>query len=166
MNTTIQYSITELKRSIARSKNFDSLADVAERHLRQDLGSQTRIVSGPISTGGLNHVKKNLARLKWTTDTLALRYTMFDHIPFEDKIVELVREWRMRGGKGYCYDILDIFYSRIFETGYIVRAYFLPDWNSSTGSKWERQICRQLGIAIEDIPISFYESMPQIVVTE
>ena len=161
MNATKEYPwAASLVQAIAHTNDFEQLASVGISHLKSNLGTETHIVSGPISPGGQGNKKSNLARLKWTTDALSRQFTMFDHLPFEDKIAEFVARWRRAGGKDYCWDIMDIFYARLFESGYIIQVHFMPDWQSSTGARHERKMCQELGIRIVEIPQSFYSTVP------
>ena len=47
---------------------------------------------------------------------------------------------------GYWLPILDIFYKKVFESGYVSTALFLPDWQSSKGATWEKKLVSDLGI--------------------
>jgi hypothetical protein len=155
MNTDIHYSNwTEQDRvAIAQAITFNRLADIAVGIIDRTSGC-LNMVSGAISSGPGNiEDKLNLFRatIEYKADVENL--AMFSQIPFEDKMRELVEIWRIQSGNnGYCWPLLYEFYQRVFFTKRIVKMHFMPGWNVSIGAKWEREACRNLGIAILDIP--------------
>ncbi len=48
----------------------------------------------------------------------------------------------------YATMLLTDFYQPLFETGLIKILYFLPDWQSSVGARWEHDQALKLGIEI------------------
>ena len=107
-------------------------------------------VCGPISTGGLGSVEANSARF-WRSVEVASQHEMlvFNQMPFQEAMIRLDKQ---RGQVGYCTDILDIFYTRIFQSGHIEEGLFLPDWEGSVGARWEREIMKRFGIRITEYP--------------
>ena len=54
-------------------------------------------------------------------------------------------------------DMLDVLYRTIFSSGLINKALFLPDWESSKGARWERDLVTELGLEILEYPIEWLE---------
>ena len=107
-------------------------------------------VCGPMSTGGLGSLEGNMERFARAITVLEERdYLVFNQIPFQEAIVRLTYH---HAGGAYRIDILEVFYRRIFECGLVNRTFFLPDWESSTGARWEREFAGAIGIPIENFP--------------
>lgn len=103
-------------------------------------------VCGPLTTGGLGSFEANIERLGKGIEILAQQgKIIFDQRPFEDPMHKLITEAH---DIGYPYEVLEEFYKPLFESGYIKELHFLPDWQSSTGSRWEHKQAERLGIAI------------------
>lgn len=140
------------KKLIESSISFGELAKIA-------LGLITKLpqplaqVSGPISTGGKGDVKENL---KEFDDLIKLlksnNINVFDQVPFENTIGKIKDVWHKEGNDGYCMPILEDFYRPIIKSGHIKYFFFLPDWETSYGAKWERKECKQHNVRIIDLP--------------
>lgn len=117
-------------------------------------GKEIVQICGPISTGGLGTMEKNMARFRLAIDRATENgLFVFNQIPFQQTIKRLSNfEDRQ---KKYNWEILEIFYRKIFESGYIHRTLFLPYWYSSNGAKWERNIVTKIGIPVEDYPLEW-----------
>ncbi len=103
-------------------------------------------VCGPISTGGLGSVEKNLELFEVTIENLSKEgVKIFNQIPFEVPIQNIRSNTEQAG---YDMDLLNQFYLPLFESGHISEFYFLPDWQTSFGSKWEHEQAERLGIKI------------------
>lgn len=123
--------------------DFSELKDIALIVLRR---MQRGIVQvcGPISTGGLGSVEANISRF----DEVITRLTsegenVFDQIPFEDSMHRIKEQ---RPCDGYNFALLEEFYAPIFESGLIWKFYFLQDWQSSVGARWEHEQACKLNI--------------------
>lgn len=107
-------------------------------------------VCGPMSTGGLGSLEKNMERFAHAIGALQDRgFLVFNQIPFQGAIVRLTDH---HAGGEYCIDILEVFYRKIFECRHISRAMFLPGWESSTGARWEREFVAARGIPVDEFP--------------
>ncbi len=53
---------------------------------------------------------------------------------------------------GYYIATLEFFYKKIFESGFINKALFLPGWQDSKGATWERNLAQKLNIIVEEYP--------------
>ncbi|MBI2109413.1 MAG: DUF4406 domain-containing protein [Parcubacteria group bacterium] len=109
-------------------------------------------VSGPISTGGAGSLEENLKRFARAVSLLKREGRhVFNQIPFEPSIQKIkgIEEPNV----DYAMGILEQFYLPIFETKVIEALYFLPDWQSSVGARWEREQAGRLGISVIDFNI-------------
>jgi len=143
---------------LSSAQTFDDLTDIALDILKEMSKSDKPIVQlcGPISTGGAGNVKDNLERFDKAIH-IAYKKGMqvFSQTAFEKSIEQLSNKYPMTDG--YCLPILDIFYKKIFSSGYIKIALFLPDWESSKGARWERNLVSGLGLEIREFPIEWFE---------
>ena len=131
---------------IATAGSFTELAEIALRILER-MGDGVGMVCGPISTGGLGDVRKNLERFNQAIETLeGLGNGVFNQMPFEDAIQRL-RDWNVP----YDERILTEFYAVIFKSGRIEKQYFIHDWPTSYGSTWERRQAAERGSEIIDL---------------
>ena len=139
---------------MAATEDFASLLAIAlsiMKRMPQPLVQQ----SGPITTGGSGTQEENERRFREATMHLAGQgHTVFDFLVFQDAL-ERIKD--VAYGEGYCIEILEIFFRGLFESGYIAKVFFLPDWESSRGSRWEREIVTQRGLEVIDLPVGFFE---------
>lgn len=134
---------------LREATQFAHLAPIALRVIER-MGPRIHEVCGPISTGGHGCPKKNIAFFGHAIDCLSQRnIPVFDVRPYQEAMNRIIQE---QGITGYPMGILEEFYARVFETGCIVKGLFLPDWNTSTGARWERQKLMSLGVPVEDYP--------------
>ncbi|PIR69487.1 MAG: hypothetical protein COU47_02840 [Candidatus Niyogibacteria bacterium CG10_big_fil_rev_8_21_14_0_10_46_36] len=104
------------------------------------------MVCGPISTGGSGSVEKNLERFHAVIDALRdERVRIFSQMFFENKLFKMKTWPSYKGG----IQLLEEFYRPIFESGFIYRMYFMPNWQTSMGATWERGEAQRLGIRAE-----------------
>ncbi len=104
-------------------------------------------VCGPIGTGGLGSIDGNLNVFNNTINELQSQgLNVFDQMPFEKPMQELHEKLIAKGE--YPKSLLTDFYCPIFESGLISTFYFLPNWKTSTGAKWEHKKAQELGIKI------------------
>lgn len=139
----------------AAAETFEQLVAIALREARKFPGG-CHIVCGPISTGGRGSIDANIKVFASTIDALrSVPYPIFNQVPYEAKISELRLKWiagdpANRTGQYYT-DILTCFYLPLFESGAIVRAWFIPDWASSHGACWERETLGKLSVELTDL---------------
>jgi hypothetical protein len=152
MNTIPEFWTQEEIDLIAVADSFERAAEIAVtvlERMKKD-GRPIVEVCGSISTGGLGTIEKNIERFEKAVNSAKEHgLLVFDQIPFETAIFRLRAVSEI---DGYCTDILDIFYNRIFMTGMIDQCLFLPDWESSGGARWEYEKAKELGITIVDLP--------------
>ncbi|MBI4992006.1 MAG: DUF4406 domain-containing protein [Candidatus Harrisonbacteria bacterium] len=123
---------------------FEELADLALRIIRR-MPQPVAQVCGPITSGGLGSVEKNLERFQKTIDLLRDRgESIFNQMLFEQPMFRIKATPYYQGGD----QLLHKFYLPIFESGLVKILYFMSDWQSSYGAKWEHEQALRLGIKI------------------
>lgn len=141
------------KEDLERASTLGYLAAVANSvlfRMEKEKGPRIVQICGPMSTGGLGNLKANILRFKraiFVAEHHGL--IVFDQTNLKDA-VERITGYKDSGE--YCVDILETLYRKIFETGFISGALFLPGWQSSVGASWERQLLIELGIPVEEYP--------------
>ena len=95
-------------------------------------------VCGPISTGGAGSIEANIKIFARVIDAFTKQgLVVFDQTLFENAMYKI----RMKNSPdNYDHDILNDFYSPIFENKLIDEVHFLPDWHTSVGASWEHEI--------------------------
>lgn len=144
------------KDKLDSAETFEELADIGIKMLEKLSLSGKPIVEicGPISTGGLGSIKDNIKLLEKAIEIANRKgLQVFNQAPFESAMARLSKKYPLVDG--YCVAILEIFYRRIFESGLIKKALFLPDWQSSKGATWERNVTKSLGIEVEEYPVEW-----------
>ena len=142
---------------INSAETLEELADIGIDMLkRMNLSGKPIIeICGPITTGGLGSVEKNLALLEKAINFVNTKELQSLNIAlFEDAMKRIVSKHPDTYPKvnGYPVAILESFYRKIFESGYIKKFLFLPGWQSSKGATWERNLAPTLGIKVEEYP--------------
>lgn len=108
-------------------------------------------VCGPITSGGRGSIEKNLAVFSAAIKKLISHgKNIFNQMIFEDNLKKI---WE--GGNRDNDTLLQDFYLPIFESGFIKTLYFLPDWQTSYGARWEHAQGKRLGIEIVYLPDDF-----------
>lgn len=133
--------------------SFDEMVPVGIGILQRMFKPGSRIVQicGPMSTGGKGSLEANMAYFQKAMDVASEKgLHVFDQTPFQDAMIRLAAEHEAR--REYCVEILHVFYRGIFKSGLISELMFLPDWESSVGSRWEREEAAALGIAVSEYP--------------
>lgn len=145
----IRYMAAEDVVAIREASDYHELAEVALRIIgRMPPWEDVGMVCGPISTGGFEDRDVNLWYFNAAIETLiAEGYLLFNQMPFEDKLGEL----HQADETGYDQDILDVFYAAIFNTGRITIQYFMHNWESSRGARWEREQALSRDVEIVDL---------------
>lgn len=141
------------QKKLDSAQTFEELADIGLSMLKQISLSGKPIVQicGPISTGGFGNHKKNLAYLEKAIEVANKKgLQVFDQTPFDDAMAKLSEKYAKT--EGYTLPILETFYKKIFKSGLITKVIFLPDWQSSKGATWERNVASQFHMKVEDYP--------------
>lgn len=136
--------------SIACAQSFHELLTIGI-DLAKRLTPPAIQLSGPMTTGGLGTLESNVEFMRTATQSLIDQgHAVFDILIFHNTIMRLLA---MRDDPGYPYDLMEIFFRGMFASGHIHAVYFLPGWESSVGSRWERECVTQLGLAIVDLKL-------------
>jgi len=145
--------LEKLRQECAEAQNFEELADIAVREMHKFEAAE--VVCGPVSTGGLGTLEKNLQAFIAVIHMLQKEgRPIFSQEPYEERIAELRVQWRAEDparAEAYCMPILDILYTRIFDAGRVRKGWFIPGWESSFGARWEHAKFKKLGVEIEYI---------------
>lgn len=140
---TAKYWREEDYTDLENAQDFKDLYRIANRifdRMPEGLGQ----VCGPIATGGLGSVSKNLEVFDKAIRKLQEEgKIIFDQIPFEWPMQELKKKIP-DGAK----TILEDFYLPIFSSGKVTTLYFIPGWETSKGATWEHEVALRLGITI------------------
>ena len=141
-------NLIDIRRAVRESQSFPQLAQVALERLKRR-GQEVSIVCGPITTGGTGTRQGNLEVFKAVIRALkSQKIELFNQMPYEPGLERLSQDWQKNGGTGYCQEILDEFFLPLFESSYITRAFFTHKWWTSTGAKWEHDVCFRLGLKV------------------
>ncbi len=142
---TAQYWKEEDFEGVKQAKDFKELYVIAEKILKI-MPHPIVQVCGPIGTGGLGNVEDNLKAFDKTIRYLQAKgLNVFDQMPFEWPMQ--VMKFNLLEGV-YPESILTDFYMPIFESGLVSEFYFMPNWQTSRGAKWEHEEAKRLGIKI------------------
>lgn len=142
---TAQYWTEGDLEAVKTAKDFKELYLIAQKILK--IMPQPIVqVCGPIGTGGLGNVEDNLRAFDETIRSLQDKgFNVFDQMPFEWPMQ--VIKFNLPKGV-YPDSIMTDFYIPIFESGYVSEFYFMPNWETSKGAKWEHNEAERLGIKI------------------
>jgi len=131
---------------------YEAMRTVAEGLLRR-IPPPVVQVCGPISTGGLGSVEKNLAAMERAVRFLQARgHHVFCQTPFETPIQRLHLK---QAQSGYPVDLLSNFYEPLFKAGLIHEFHFLPGWKDSYGARWEMDQALHLNIKVVRFPLDW-----------
>lgn len=142
---SLKYWSQEHFDGLEEALSYKDLFAIAEKVL-QKMPSPVGQVCGPISTGGAGSVEKNLKRFEQAiADLQSQGVEIFDQVSFEIPI-QRIKSLREYGN----YDdlLLYDFYLPIFESRLVHKLYFLPDWKSSVGARWEHKQALRSGLDI------------------
>jgi hypothetical protein len=114
-------------------------------------------ICGPMSTGGCGDFQRNMARFNAAIE-VALRHgvAVFNQVLFQKEVIRICN-WKV--GSPYPMELLETFYGRIFLSGFLTKGLFLPDWDTSFGSRWERKLLASLGLATDDYPAAWMDEV-------
>lgn len=115
-------------------------------------------VCGPLTTGGSGSELLNLIRFEQALRMLERRgFNVFDQLPFQ---VAMKRISATRPQADAWLGLLEQFYGPLFRSGQIAEGLYLPDWRSSRGACWERQVMADCGIITSTIPAEWLADCP------
>jgi hypothetical protein len=145
---------TELEiEALKEAHTFEDAANIAICILGRMTSTRSQVIQicGPMSSGGLGSLSKNMERFELAIERAKLHgLVVFNQIPFQEAIIRLSDF--QEGAEGYNTSILEVFYRKIFESGHIHKALFLEDWESSIGARWERDVVSRMDISVEEYP--------------
>lgn len=149
----------EEREALEAASSYEEAAMVAIDHLRRlciEYGPLVQIC-GPISTGGLGSRERNLKRLSRYVDAChkMQEFPIFNQLHFEGIVKRFSPE---HGPQSYDPRILPNFYEPVLRQGFITRLYFLPDWKTSEGAKYERWLGERFKIEIQEYPEEWHKS--------
>jgi len=143
---SLKYWTQEHFDKLGKALTYKDLFMIAEDVLKK-MSSPVAEVCGPISTGGVGSVEENLKRFgRAIADLQQQGIEVFDQLPFE---ISVQRIRSSREYDDYDYLLLTDFYLPIFESRLIHKLYFLADWESSVGARWEHEQALRFGLEIE-----------------
>lgn len=120
------------------------------------MGGDVALVCGPISSGGLGDVDRNLDVFNATIASLRRSDpAVFDTLPFEAGILDLRNAWEAdpaHAGQSFATALMTEFYRPICEHSALTHAYFIPGWEASFGSTLQRGMLIALKRRIIDLP--------------
>lgn len=123
------------------------------KHLAQE--GRVHQVCGPMTTGGLGCLEKNMERFQRAIATARQNdLIVFNQIPFQNVIIRITDHHR---STRYNEAILTDFYGPIFASGLVQVLLFLPDWTTSRGAHWEYQRGLVCGLLLNDYPRHWLE---------
>jgi len=143
-NGPLRHFSQEQLESIKKEKhNFESLLGIALAVL-DAMPRNVTMVCGPITSGGLGSVGKNLEHFARVIAALDARgENVFTQLPFEAPMK------RVKDTDGYYMGdnhLLEAFYLPLFRSGYVIRLSFIWGWASSYGTRWEHDRGTELGL--------------------
>lgn len=104
-------------------------------------------VCGPLTSGGFGY-EINAERLSQATKKLISKgYSVWNYETSEKYIKPLNLKWET---------IMEDFHIPILRSGFIKKAFFIQNWESSNGAKVEYNQCRLLGIECELFPEEWF----------
>lgn len=139
-------------------KTFEEIADVNDSVLER-MPNNLIQVCGPISD--LDKKTKELKEKIFRRSIAEYRRNgmiPFDHSYTWKTIDRLAQKWTEKN-MGYCMPILEVVYTRIFNSGKISEVSFLPNlpiWQPSIDIEWERKNIPNFNIDILEFPPKWY----------
>jgi hypothetical protein len=134
--------------SVQTIEELGQLGVVIARRMRQPLGQ----VCGPITSGGSGNVTENIRTInEWVNCLESKGLPIFNQLNFHSAIVRLHREGKLPDmGE----QLLNGFFLPLFENRILQKVLFVPNWQGSFGTAWERKKAAEFGIDIIDLPAS------------
>lgn len=150
MDNLPEYWTEDDAKDTALAKTFEDLSVVALR-VAQRMPKPLAMVCGPITTGGLGSVPKNLERFEKAIEYVSrLPKNVFNQLMFEEYIWKISKGPNNLGG----FHLLEEFYRPIFIK-LSPELHFMPGWEWSSGACWERATAILLKMKIVEIGVTF-----------
>lgn len=138
--------------AVSKSSRLEEAVQISLKIIRR-IPDPISMVSGPLTTGGLQSFEENLWLFGLVITKLSADgYYVFSQLPTEDLMVKVWRRWPE---PRYCMPILEEYYRPIFESGLVKKVHFIPGWQRSFGARREREECYRLGIETVFLPEQF-----------
>jgi hypothetical protein len=139
---------------LASSRDFNHIGEIVLKVLLRSTRSVT-MVSGPITSGGTQCKNQNLERYRKAMKFVASQGKhVFNQLPGEQALKKRFDHWmaNRQNEADYCWPLLEGVYAPLFTSGRVERLAFMPNWHTSTGSKWEHDMASHYDISIEYLP--------------
>lgn len=161
--TSCPYWTDAYQKAACACTSFKEIGNVALDVLRS-MPQPVCQLCGPISTGGLGSRERNTALFTRAIDELRTRgCNPFDQFPLQNAMNAISDTWHRSNPEAlYCMPLLEDVYYPIFSSGLITKAFFLPDWETSFGARWEHATLSRLGIEIQDFPREWYARIAEL----
>ncbi len=141
-----------IQKGLPVAESFEALSKIAMERL--DGARGFHMVCGPITTGGTGDPGLNLEILNGVIFGFKKEgKRLFDQTPYGRGLRLLADEWYAKGNTGYCMPILETFFKDLFEAGVITEGWFIFGWESSLGSRWEREMLIKQKGEIHDLTL-------------
>lgn len=116
------------------------------------------MISGPMTTGGMGEYAKNIILFQHTIDeAVRAGVNVFNQTMLDEHLQRLVRAWYIQNPtEEYCDEVLTDVYELLMQSGHVRGVYFLPDWQTSRGARWEREAGERMGLEQHDYPSDWY----------
>lgn len=117
------------------------------------------MISGPMTTGGMGHYSKNIVLFQHAIEEATSNgLSVFNQTMLEEHLQRLVREWLTCNPESkYCQHVLSDVYDTLLASTHIQGVYFLPDWQTSYGARWERDAAERHTLTIHEYPEAWYQ---------
>ena len=143
---TLKYWTDEDFAELAKTETAGEMYDIAKRVLSR-MPSPIVQVCGPVGSGGFGNIEENLHAFNEEIKKLqAQGLHVFDQMPFEMPMQELKKKTTLEEAVS---GILNDFYLPLAKGAIIRTWYFMSNWQTSKGCKWEHELAGKLGIEIK-----------------
>lgn len=115
-------------------------------------------ISGPMTTGGLGHYSKNIILFQYAIETAREHgLSVFNQTMLEEHLQRLVRAWlKENPQESYCHNVLSEVYEVLMKSGHIHEIHLLPDWHTSRGARFERELAEEIRLPAREFPEHMY----------
>lgn len=141
----------------SKAKTVNELYCISIEAIASTHKKDIHMVIGPMTTGGAGNLDLNMARHKKVVEHfLSQGICVFDQSQIDDDMSRIIDTINI---KGYPWLLFEDFFGPLFESGIISKLHLLPDWETSTGTKWEHEKARSLGIELNYLTEDFVASI-------
>lgn len=145
--------------AIENAKTYKELSLIALEIIKK-MPKPVAQVLGPISSGGKGSIEENSNELrKFILKLKKEGNTMFNNLPFEKSLLRIRAFGNHLSVEESNIVLLEEFYKPLFESGFIKKLFFVPNWESSHGARWEHEKAKELGIEIIYLDEDFLERL-------